>query len=200
MRKINIGIFFMILSIIIFLFYMKIDRKNKKEEFERAKAFVNEYIKLVNKYTLLPKEYRDIDKAMNEEEYNKYLSEMKEELSKYILESQRDYLLETYEKTLEYQYKGRIMYIDYDVEPVYNVNYKIVNGILSIDIEENIKTKVDERQAPTIDSETGRYMGKVKHFEGIGTLPKLFMLKKDENGEYKVILYLTMPIVPPQIR
>lgn len=196
MKKINIGIILIVLAVIGFVGYMQIDKKNKEREYQEVKKFIDNYIEVASKYSLLPEEYRDLETDMKEEEYNEYLSKMKSELSDYILEQQQDYIFKNYESILQEQRKSKFVYKEYEVQTEYPGYYDIIGDVILVSLEENVKASTYSRLSPSFNEDTEKYIGKIKFSEGVRKQPVGMMLKKDKNGKYKVISHMKYPYVP----
>ena len=191
MKKFNVGILLIIITIISFIIFIIIDSKVKEKDMNLALKYINKYYEVYSKYACLPEEFRDIQKQMDEKDYNMYLMEMKEELSKYVLDTQLEMIYEEYKKRLDYQYKGRITYNKYEITDIeYNKdeNSKVEDGIVYAYIKYKCKTVLDKRESSIIDKKTDRYIGTIN--ENVGEIYEpttLVMLKKMEDGEFKVV-------------
>lgn len=197
MKKINIGILLTILAIIVFTIFMIIDSKNKEMEVEKAKKFATEYLKASDKYMLMPEGYRDIEKQMDEDEYNKYLLEVRNEMSKYILDTALDFNYNYRKTALDEQYRGKLMYKEYETEIIsYNydkfsdVKTEMKGDCVILIYNFNRKITADRRESPTFDPNTNRYVGTIKSVEGIESYQDYIVVKKVENGEYKVLYHI----------
>lgn len=189
MKKINIGIVLIILTIILSIAYVIIDNKNKAKDIEEAEEFFREYLKVFDQCMMLPEEYRNINTQMNEEAYNEYLLEIKEEISKYVLDTQLEYIYQNLKDSLDEQYQGRLMYkeqknkiLSYDT-----MDTTMKDNIVTLVYTAETKVSADRRESPTFDANTNRYVGIVKHAEGVYSMQYRSILKKMDNGEYKVV-------------
>ncbi len=197
MKKINIGIILMVITIIAFIVFVIIEDKTKKEDMERALEFIQEYYNNVYiKYAKLPEEYRDIESKMPEEEYNNYLNKLKTELSKYVLDEKLDMVYMYYKQRLDFQYRGKIMYKVYeitDIEYGNNEDNKIENGIIYAHIKYRCKLILDRRESTITDKDTERYIGTItRDFSDLYDFGALVMLQKLKNGDFKIVFDIAM--------
>ncbi len=192
MKKYNIGIILIVLTIIFFTIFVIVENKIKEDDMEDALEYIKEYYKLQNKYALLPDGYRDIEKQMPKEEYDKYLAEMKNELSEYVADSQIDVVYSFYKKRLDYQYKGKKVYNQYEITDIEYHNFdkrsRIEDGIIYVYITYKRKTMFDSRESEIIDENIDRYIGNVTKNNGrLDEIGTLIILKKMDNEKFKIL-------------
>ncbi len=201
MKKINIGIVLIIITIILFIIFVIVDSNIKKEDMEKAFKFITDYIDFKQKYVLLPEEYRDMEKLMPEEEYEKYLEEVKEKLSKYVLDTQLDYEFKFYKDMLDKQYKGGIEYKEYQINNLDFTQYSdssgnmdninnIVGDNFIIKVRYELRIVGRKRKIlTTIDADTSRYVGTIEEMGNISNFTGIpIVLKKMRDGKFKVVL------------
>lgn len=189
MKKVNIGIVFIILSIVAFISVTVMDIKSKYKEIENVKEFLNNYFQVCNKYAMLEKENRDINQKMDRDEYSTYLSKMELELDKYILDSRRDYIFDMYKERLDDQYKGSIMYNEYKIDNEVLEEFDINEDIIYVKLLYNLKVNADKREYPVFDKELDRYIGLVKQVTGVMQESDIIVIKKFENNQYKIVYH-----------
>ena len=194
MKKINLGVVLIIITLITLTTYIIYDENSKAKDRENIKSFLDEYFALHDKYSMLEKEARDIDKVPDINEYNKYLSEMKNDLSKYILDNKFNDIYDVYKQRLDKQFYGQYIINEYStkIKGIVEDNFK--DSYISVVIDTNFTLDRDERVSFTMDENTGRYEGRVRNLSTNKNYPKLIVLEKI-GSEYKIVLHNILDIV-----
>lgn len=203
MKKINLGIVLIILILLGTVGYLVYEKDSKKGYKDKFKAFVNEYLKVYNKYALLYEEDRDIDKIIDKSKYDEYKEEMKQELDKYLIDDEelRNKIYDSYVKRIDEQIEGKYVYNKDEksiceennkenpynnmlksLEMVYYKDYMIVTLLLKDDV--NKVARISE----IYNKETGKYEGDTKTQVGIGYIPEHLVLK-EIKGELKLVVH-----------
>ncbi|OKZ66100.1 MAG: hypothetical protein BHW02_02675 [Clostridium sp. 28_12] len=85
LRKINKGLILTIIVLIALVLYFNNLEKQREAEKTDIKATCEEFIKLTDKYSVLPEDMQIIQKEMPEERVKKYVGEMRAELEKIMI-------------------------------------------------------------------------------------------------------------------
>ena len=203
MKKINLGIVLIILILLGTVGYLFYEKDSKKGDKDKVKSFVNDYLKVYNKYALLYEEDRDIDKIIDKSKYDEYKEEMKQELDKYLIDDEelRNKIYDSYVKRIDEQIEGKYVYNkdeksiceENDKENQYNnmlkslgmvyyKDYMIVTLLLKDDV--NKVARISE----IYNKETGKYEGDTKTQVGIGYILEHLVLK-EIKGELKLVVH-----------
>ncbi len=83
MKKINLGLILAIITIIAITIYSICIYSQRSSEKEEIKKVCEDYISLVNKYSVLPERYQTIGESKKDIDLTQYYEEMKNEVSKY---------------------------------------------------------------------------------------------------------------------
>ncbi len=201
MKKINIGIILMVITIIAFIVFVIIEDKIEKEDMQRGLEFIQEYYDNIrSKYMMLPEKYRDIENKMPEEEYNNFLKEFKQELSKYVLDEQLETIYNRYKVLLDYQYEGKVVYKKWEAS---NIQYrtidlqvtnlsKVEDDLLYAEVSYNLKYICDKRESAIFDKSSGRYIGTItKDYSEIVNSAAILVMKKMKDGDFKIVYTIT---------
>ncbi|MDD2495838.1 MAG: hypothetical protein PHS24_05000 [Bacilli bacterium] len=194
MKKINLGVVLIIITLITLTIYIIYDENSKAKDRENIKSFLDEYFAVHDKYSMLEKEARDIDKVPDINEYNRYLSEMKNDLSKYILDSKLNDIYDVYKQRLDKQFYGKYMIDEYSTKVKDIVEYNFQDPYISVVIDTNFTLDRDERVSFTMNENTGRYEGRVKNLSINKNHPKLIVLEKVDS-KYKIVMDNVLDIV-----
>lgn len=194
MKKINLGVVLIIITLITLTTYIIYDENSKAKDRENIKSFLDEYFVLCNKYYMLEKEARNIDKVPDVNEYNKYLSELKSDLSKYVLDSKLNDIYNVYKQRLDKQFYGQYMINEYNIEinGVIEDNFK--DSYISVVLDSNFTINRDERVNSTIDKDTGRYEGRIRNLSTTTRRINFIVLEKI-GSEYKIVMHNMPDIV-----
>lgn len=194
MKKINFGVVLIIITLITLTTYIIYDENSKAKDRENIKSFLDKYFVVCNKYYMLEKEARNIDKVPDVNEYNKYLSEMKRDLSKYILDSKLNDIYDVYKQRLDKQFYGQYMINEYNIEinGIREDNFK--DPYISVVLDSDFTINRDERVDFTMDKSTGRYEGRVRNLSTTTKFSNLIVLEKI-GSEYKIVMHIMPDIV-----
>lgn len=188
MKKINIGIVLIIIVIIALAIHIVTKEKTIKQDFNNIELVLNDYFKVYNKYSLLPEDDRDITKSIDEKKYNSYLSDLKKDLSNFVLDEFQDSFFNTYKKRLDEQVLGQYMSKEYTKE-ITNIGSKNYNdGYFIFNLDIKITVNKDKRISPIFNEETGKYVGDIKQQIGVDTTKESIIFKKVDN-EYKIVYH-----------
>ena len=203
LKKINLGIVLIILTLLGAVGYLVYEKNSKKGDTDKVKTFINDYFKIYNKYALLYEEDRDIDKIIDKSKYDKYKTEMKQELDKYLIDDEalKEKIYDGYIKRIDEQIEGKYIYNKdeksiyeekksgieiYDMNKpigiIYYKDYMIVYLIIKDDV--NKVTRISD----VFNKETGKYEGDTKSQVGIGYTIEHVVLK-EIKGEFKVVVH-----------
>jgi len=203
LKKINFGIVLIILTLIGMIGYLVYEENSKKGNTDKVKAFVNDYLKVYNKYALLYEEDRDIDKIIDKSKYDEYKEEMKQDLDKYLTSDKelRNKIYDDYIKRIDEQIEGKYVYNKdeksiyedkksgipiYDITNplgvVYYKDYMIVYLILKDDVDKVSRT------SEIYNKEKSKYEGDTKTQIGTGYITDHLVLK-EVNGKLKLVMH-----------
>ncbi len=195
MKKINIGIILLIIVTVVYIVYFALYEKGMKDDKENVLQFLDEYFEVHNKYSKLEKDDRVLDKEIDEEKYNRYLAEMKQQLSKYALPETLDKLYLDHKNKLDMQKLGAYMDYEYDRKVDKIIYYKAFEDTIFMYLGLNISVDKDSRVTSNynffFDDEKGRYIGDVKNKKGEDYQLEGIVLKK-VGKEYKVLHHMIM--------
>ena len=186
MKKINIGIVLILIVGICYFAYAMSKLNERENDRKNIEEFIQEYLEVYNKYSLLPEEDRVLDKEIDEEKYNNYLEEMKEELDKFSIEENKDILYEQYKARLDKQIKGEYMMYEYEKKLSHIARCDFLGNCIRVYFYLNGTVDDDRRVSPTLDEATGRYVGNVKRQKGEDIFLEELVFKKI-NNEYKIV-------------
>lgn len=192
MKKINIGIVLIVLfliGIVINLIYVE---KQKEEDKVKGLEFVKEYFEVYNKYSVLEKEDRVLDKKIDLVKYNNYTNKMNNELSNYLYEQRKDFILQEYRKRLDNQINGKYMMYEYIKEIIGVDSYQINGEYILMWLNIKVTVDKDNRENPIYDNEEKRYTGKVKKQKGVDSNKEIILIKRVSKNEYKVVYHTIM--------
>ncbi|MDD3303691.1 MAG: hypothetical protein PHP54_02105 [Clostridia bacterium] len=194
MKKINIGIVLIVLVLALLTVYIINEEKTKEQDKEGTLAFVNEYFKVYNKYSVLEKKDRVLDKEIDEVEYNNYINQMNKDLSAYIAPEKQKSLLNQYKTRLDNQIIGKYMMYEYIKDIIRVEQYIFHEDYLSLWLKTKITVDRDNREFPILDKESKKYIGEVKKEKGEEYSYELVTLKKIDKMEYRVVYHEFMDI------
>ena len=188
MKKINKGIFLLVLVIMTFCIF--IYQKNISEEKEKIEItkFIKKFLEVRTENSFIKKEDRDINKILNKEDYKSYLENIKNNLSKYYDKSRLDYLYDCFVSRIDLQLDSYFILNDYNEELVSIDNIYYHNGYVIVSYTK--KSYVDEvvRINAVKSEKTGRYVGHIKNEQGTSNKPYNVMVLKKENENYKILV------------
>lgn len=188
MRKINFGIVSILVLILAFTFFFVIKGVVKKKDIEKAKIFTEDYLNISNSYILLKEEDRDIEKKISKSKYTEYIESMKNELSKYIVESQQEAILSKFEKVIEQQCKGKLMFKKYDVKITsFNKNADMTDDIITLNYDYTLTIEAVRRKQEIFNNATNRYIGNVENVEMTVNLNSTILVRKEGKDNYKIV-------------
>ena len=186
MKKINIGIVLILIVGVVYFAYAMSKLNEREQDRKNVEELIQEYLEVYNKYSLLPEEDRVLDKEIDEEKYNNYLAEMKEELDKFSIEENKDILYEQYKSRLDKQVKGEYMMYEYEKKLSHIARCDFLGNCIRVHFYLNVTVDDDRRISPTLDEVTGRYIGNVKRQKGEDIFFEELVFKKI-NNEYKIV-------------
>jgi hypothetical protein len=202
MKKINFGIVLILLTFIFLTLFIITDEMSKSKDKKNVKEIFKEYLNTYNKYSMLEKEDRNIDKNIDINEYNKYLSQMKQDLSKYVSDDKLNDIYEIYKQRLDKQFYGKYMLKEYDKQLMDVVEYSFYDSYISVTLDLNMTMNRDERITSTRDEKTNKYDGKVTNVSTTQRIMEFVVFKKIGN-EYKIVMHniadLTLNYTRPDI-
>lgn len=194
MKKINLGVVLILITLITLTTYIIYDENSKAKDRENIKSFLDEYFVVCNKYYMLEKEARNIDKTPDVNEYNTYLSELKSDLSKYVLDSKLNDIYDIYKQRLDKQFCGQYMINDYNIEINGVIEDDFKDSYISVVLDSTFTINRDERVNSTIDKNTGRYEGRVRNLSTTIRSINFIVLEKI-GGEFKIVMHIMSDIV-----
>lgn len=190
MKKLNIGIILIFLVIVFLSIYLINEEKYENQDKKNVEAICREYIKLHSKYFMLEEEYRDINKVISNEEYNKYLDGIRKEILVYVSSERVDYTFERYKEILDEQLDGRYILKQYDRNITEIISYKIDGEYINVTFMVEYFISKDNRLIAQKNESTGRYYGEITSKVGKTKLFQYMIFKKIGN-EYKVVVDTT---------
>jgi len=204
LKKINLGIVLIVLSLIGMVGYLVYENNFKEgNNTDKVKIFVNDYLKVYNKYALLYEEDRDIDKIIDKSKYDNYKEEMKKNLDKYLISDDdlKEKIYASYIKRIDEQIEGKYLYNKeertiyeerksgiamYDMSNplviTYYKDYMIVYLILKDDVDKVSRT------TEIYNKEKSKYEGDTKTQIGTGYIIDHLVLK-EVDGELKLVMH-----------
>ena len=186
MKKINVGVIFLIIIIICYISFFVLKGIEQEKDKENIQKFLKEYYGVYNKYSVLPEEDRVLDKEIDKEKYNEYLAQMRRDLDKFLIPENKEELYKIYEERLNKQVNGEYMFYVYNKE-IYNIfQYDFSVNCVRVNCMVKVTVDRDKKISPIFDEDTGKYIGTIKKQKGIDYQPEGFILKK-VNGEYKIV-------------
>jgi hypothetical protein len=194
MKKNNFGVVLIIITLITLTTYIIYDENSKSKDRENIKSLMDKYFVVCNKYYMLEKEARNIDKVSDVNEYNKYLSEMKRDLSKYILDSKLNDIYDVYKQRLDKQFYGQYMINEYNIEINGTIEDNFKDSYITVVLDSNFTINRDERVNFTMDKNTGRYEGRVRNLSKTTKFINFIVLEKIGN-EYKIVMHIMPDLV-----
>ncbi len=189
MKKINIGIVLIILVLIILFSYSIAKENEKKQDKENVKDALKSYFQVYNKYSLLEKEDRDINKEIDMKKYNVYLEQMRQDLKDYILTDKASDIYNQYKARLDEQVKSKYMLKNYNKDVVQITNYTCKDDYITLNCNINLNVSRIKRKSPVFNKQTGKYIGDTKKQIGQDSVSETIVFKK-VDGDYKVVLHL----------
>ena len=194
MKKINIGIILIILTLIGMIFYLIYEENIKAKDRQNIVSFLNEYYKVYNKYCLLYEEDRYINKIIDKSKYDKYKEEIRQELDKYLTtdENLRQKIYNDYDLRLDEQIKGKYIYNTYNMTLAIEKNeynqMRFCNNYIFV--MQKIKLEVNRvsRINDIYNKETLKYEGSVRSEVGTDYVYEYFIITKI-NGEYRIVVH-----------
>ena len=210
MKKVNLGIILIILTLAAMVLYIVYEENTKKKDVERINAFLQDYYKVYNKYSLLYEEDRDIDKIIDKSKYDKYKEDMKNELNEYLIddESLKNKIYDSYIKRIDEQIEGKYIYRknektilevsddrklmlelgELPVSIIYNKGYIFVTLKVQIDVDKT------SRLTEIYDKEKEKFVGDTKTQTGIDKIIEVLVLKK-VNGKFKIAKHVMVDLI-----
>lgn len=94
MKKINKGLILTIIVVIALTMYLVNLEKQRNEEKPEIKSICENFIKITDKYSVLPEEKRVINPTLTEEYYNEYITSMKNELKSIMVSNENAVLIQ----------------------------------------------------------------------------------------------------------
>lgn len=143
-KKINKGLILTALVVIIILMYLfRLDtyRKSEKTAIDNA---CDEYINEVNKYLIFPEEYISQKEEITTEQLDKYMSDIKSNISKYIVSNEGvlNVELNSIKANLQNQIKGKEIITSYKREIIDKKDYNWDNDQVSIKLNTYYEYKI----------------------------------------------------------
>jgi hypothetical protein len=188
MKKINFGIVLIVIVLVFLTIFVVYDESSKIHEKDNIKETLKGYLDIYNKYSMLKESDRNIDNIIDANQYNDYLQQMKQDLSKYVSNDKIDKIYEQYKQRLDQQFAGLYIMKEYNKKLVNIVEFTFNESYVSIIVDLNMTINRDERAVSTKNEKTSRYEGKVTNLTTTQRVNELIVLKKIGN-EYKVIMH-----------
>lgn len=177
-RKINKGVILTILVLIaltIYLVGLESFRNSQKENIKKA---CEEYIELRNKYAMLPEEYRTVNKKISEQELNKHMETVKNDLRSKVISNDNVLNLEvkSIKNNLQNQIDTKEIITSYD-KKVVDVKSYLFEGDQVIVVLNNFYEKEVET---TLENNSDKKINNSSNSQDTITLKK-------ENNDWKVV-------------
>lgn len=89
LRKINKGLILTIIVLVLLISYLvsqEIQRGKEKDNIIKASE---QYLSLLDKYSMLPEEYRTVKSTISKEEFKKYIESFKSEAKQYVISNDK---------------------------------------------------------------------------------------------------------------
>lgn len=191
MKKINIGIILIIITLISMICYLIHQENVKKQDIENMKVFLEEYYEVYNKYSVLYEEDREIDKIIDKAKYDEYKENMKNDLDKYIINDSKikQSIYEQYLTRIDEQIKGKYIYNEHD-KVLHDISSDIYFDGDYVILRAKIEFNVDkfDRKIEIYNKDIKKYEGEVNRHTGVERTMEYLVLKK-ENGNYKIVIH-----------
>ena len=191
MKKINIGIILIIITLISMICYLIHQENVKKQDIENMKVFLEEYYEVYNKYSVLYEEDREIDKIIDKAKYDEYKENMKNDLDKYIINDSniKQSIYEQYLTRIDEQIKGKYIYNKHD-KVLHDISSDIYFDGEYVILRAKIEFNVDkfDRKIEIYNKDIEKYEGEVNRHTGVERTMEYLVLKK-ENGNYKIVIH-----------
>lgn len=194
MKKINLGLVLTLLTLICLTMFVISEEKSKAEDIANVEEICKEYFNVYNKYSMLEKDDRNMDKEMNTDRYNTYLSEMKQDLSKYISDEKLDEVYEQYKKRLDQQFYRKYVMKEYNKEFIEIKDYNFNDSYITVVLDVNITMDRDARIVSIFNEETNRHEGTITNVSATQKLMEIIVFEKIGN-EYRIILHSMADLV-----
>jgi len=188
MKRVNLGILAIIITVLVLTTYIVNGEIAKSKDKEKIKEICIEYLKINDKYSVLEEKYRDINNNIPTVEYEKYLTDMKNELSKYVLVENLEDIYNIYKINLDNQITGKYIVKKYSrqLQDVSRYVIEVPFATINLDLIVNIET--EERRNAIKDEKTNKYVGEISQDISTGRLYDTIIFKK-VDGEYKVVYH-----------
>lgn len=194
MKKINLGLVLTLLTLICLTMFVISEEKSKAEDIANVEEICKEYFNVYNKYSMLEKDDRNMDKEMNTDRYNTYLSEMKQDLSKYISDEKLDEVYEQYKKRLDQQFYRKYVMKEYNKEFIEIKDYNFNDSYITVVLDVNITMDRDARIVSIFNEETNRHEGTITNVSATQKFMEIIVFEKIGN-EYRIILHSMADLV-----
>ncbi len=188
MKKINLGIVAIVLTVLVLVGYIVNDENEKTKDKVKIKDICIAYMEIHNKYSVLEEKYRNIDNNIPTDEYEKYLSAMKSELSEYVLEENLQDVYDKYKANLDKQKTGIYLVKKYDRQFKDISRYGFDLPLVTTNIDLIVNTEIEQRYTAIKDEKTNKYTGKVTLDTTTNRMNDTIIFKK-VNGEYKIVYH-----------
>ena len=87
LKKINLGLILTIIVVLAVAIYsINVELKRNKEK-DTIKTVCEDFIKTTSDYVSLPEEYQSLTNKISEEDFNKYINEMKDKLKEKMIDN-----------------------------------------------------------------------------------------------------------------
>jgi hypothetical protein len=188
MKKINLGLLAILITVMSLMCYIAIGEITISKDKEEIKKISIEYLKIHNKYSVLEEKYRDINNNIPTAEYEKYLADMKNELSQYVLAENLQDIYDAYKAKLDNQITGKYIVKKYnrELQDVSRYNFELPLVTINLDLILNLET--EDRINAIKDENTNKYVGEVSLDTKTDRLTDTIVFKK-VDGKYKIIYH-----------
>jgi len=188
MKRVNLGILAIFITVLVLTCYIVIGELSKTKDKDKIKEICIQYLKIHNKYSVLEEKYRDINNNIQTGDYEKYLTNMRIELSEYVLSENLQDIYETYKSNLDSQITGKYIVKKYsrELQDISRYKYELPYITINLDLILNIAT--EERLNAVKDEKTNKYIGEISMDTKTNRLNDTIIFKKID-ANYKIVYH-----------
>lgn len=201
LKKINKGLILTVIVLIALAIYLLNLESSRNAEKAEIKNACQAYIDFVNKYSMLDSKYRSIDKSMTDADYNKYIQDMKSELSNIFVDDEKLKSNQTdiVKANLDSQLVGNFVITDLDRKISEYKKFVFNANNVTVQLSDYVDVKYLTRSEAALDVKTGKYTGNAETQKQSTSLSDSISLQK-VNGKWKVVYAnINLPIYNQKI-
>lgn len=187
-KKVNIGAVILVILLIVIAIYISVTEISRGKDKIKITNECKKYLEFESKYTMLPEEYRTLDKIISKEQYNNYLNSAKEDLGKVII--QDDDILninfKAINNSLDQEKTGTHVTIGKSREILKINGFKFKGDEVTVYIEDLLKKDVKQLVNPIWNDELKIYEGEENINKVSGKVEDTIVLKK-QGSDWKIM-------------